>query len=71
MNAIHWTGVDGLLNAFSGVTVLANGTGSTVPGLHNKSVGSHVGAVPTADARGLIDPDSLLPQRSSQKRFTT
>ena len=62
MNAIHRTGVDGLLNAFGGVTVLPDGPGASQMRLDYKSVRSHVGAVATADADGFINPDSLIAQ---------
>ena len=71
MNAIHRTGVDGLLDAFSGVTVLANGTGSTVPGFNNKCVSCHMGAISTTNTCGFIDPDGLFPKGSTEQRFTT
>ena len=70
MNAIHRTGVDGLLDAFSGVTVLANGTGSTVPGFNNKCVSCHMGAISTTNTCGFIDPDGLFPKGSTEQRFT-
>ena len=61
--------VDGLLNAFGGVTVLPDGPGASQMRLDNKSVRSHVGAVATADADGFINPDSLIAHVAPEQGF--
>ena len=69
MDAIDRTGVDGLLDRLRAVTVLADGPGAAPLGFHHKGVASHMGAVAAANANGLVDPDRLLTQGSSEHRL--
>ena len=71
MNAIHGTGVDGFLDAFGGVAVLADRSGASKTRLHNEGVGSHVGAIAAADADGLVDPNGLISHISPEQGFST
>jgi hypothetical protein len=61
MDAIHWTSINGLLNPFSAVTVLADHPGPAIGGLHQKSIAGHMGAITAADAHRFIHPNGLFP----------
>ena len=39
--------------------------------LHDKGIGSHMGAITAADADGLIDPHRLISHVSPKQRFST
>jgi hypothetical protein len=71
MDAINGTGIDRLLYQLGGVAVLANRPGAAPVGLNRKGVDGHVGAVATANADSLVNPDSLLTQSSAQQWFVT
>ena len=71
MDAIHWAGVDRLLNPFRGVAVLANGSRASVAGLNNESVGRNVCAVAAADADGLINPNGLITKLTAEQGLTS
>ena len=66
VNAIHWTGIDGFLDPLTAITVLANHPRSPVVRLNDEGVTSHMSAVTTSDANGLINPDRLLPQLATE-----
>jgi hypothetical protein len=60
MDAVNGTGIDGFLNSLGAITILANGSGATEMGLHNKSIGGDVGAVSATDTNCFVNPHGLV-----------
>ena len=69
VDAVHRTGLDRFLNASGAVSILADGSRTPQTWLDHKCVGCNVGAVPTANANRLINPDRFFPQCSAKNRL--